>query len=605
MARVKLTVAAKVFITAVILGVVGLIFFLNPGLVGRIAPGATGPSANVPPAVALPDDAGGGGQAPSTGDNAAIAKAPAAPPGCANLPEVRFYHWAWNAQMGLMAATGGKQAVANSGMCKRGVNLKLIREDNTDNMQALMVTLAEGVKGGQANPAKGAHFVAIMGDGSATFLKGLNDKLAKIGPDYVAQVVGSAGYSRGEDKFMGPAAWKTNPQASRGGLVAGVLRDGDWNIALKWLGDNKIPNNPDETTYDPDALNWVNASDYVDAAQKYVSGFCTDLKNVKTGKKEKHCVDGVVTWTPGDVTVAEKKGGLVSIVSTREYRSQMPNVIIGNKRWMGQNRKLVTGMLGAIFEANDAIKGSDDKLKEAAAVSALVYGEQDAAYWYKYFKVQTQKDKQGLAVELGGSSVNNLADNLQLFGLVPGSANLFAATYTVFGNLVKSQYPSLLPSFYPVEQVLDTSFVKELADANPTGKAASADVAVFKPEEKVERVVSRRSWNIEFVSGKATFTPAAASQLETLFSELVVASGTLVEVHGHTDDQGNPDANQKLSEARAFAVKEWLEKKSPTNFSEGRVRIFAHGQTQPVAPNSSPEGKAKNRRVEIVLGTST
>jgi OmpA-OmpF porin, OOP family len=602
-ARVKLTVAAKVFITAVILGVVALTFYLNPDLVGRIAPSAAHPSANVPPPVALPDEVAGGGQAQPAGNDAAIAKAAALPAGCANLPEVRFYHWAWNAQMGLMAATGGKQAVANSVMCKHGVNLKLIREDNTDNMQALLVTLAEGLKGGQAQPSKGAHFVAIMGDGSATFLKGLNDKLAKIGPDYVAQVVGSAGYSRGEDKFMGPPAWKQNPQAARGGLVAGVLRDGDWNIALKWLGDNKIPNNPDETTYDPDALNWVNASDYIDAAQKYVSGFCTELTNVKTKKKEKRCVDGVVTWTPGDVTVAEKKGGLASIVSTREYRSQMPNVIIGSKRWMSQNRKLVTGMLSAIFEANDAIKASDDKLKEAAAVSALVYGEQDAAYWYKYFKVQTQKDKQGVTVELGGSAVNNLADNLQLFGLVPGSANLFAATYTVFGNLVKSQYPALLPSFYPIEQVLDTSYVKELAEAG--GKASVADVAVFKPEEKVERVVSRRAWNIEFVSGKANFTPAAAAQMETLFSELVVASGTLVEVHGHTDDQGNADANQKLSEARAFAVKEWLEKRSPTNFSEGRVRIFAHGQTQPVAPNSTPEGKAKNRRVEIVLGTST
>ena len=120
-------------------------------------------------------------------------------------------------------------------------------------------------------------------DGSAAFFKGINDRLKKLGPDYTAAVVGSAGYSRGEDKFMGPPAWKEDPQKARGGLVAGYLRDGDWNIALKWLGDNRIPNNPDETRYDPEALNWVAAADYIDAAQKYVAGHCTDLKNVKTG----------------------------------------------------------------------------------------------------------------------------------------------------------------------------------------------------------------------------------------------------------------------------------------------------------------------------------
>jgi OOP family OmpA-OmpF porin len=330
--RVRLTVTAKVFIAVLICGAVALILYLNPGLLGKVAPTAVQPTSNIPPVVKLPDD-------PSATTSAGIPAAPDAPPGCAQLPEVRFFHWAWNAQMGMMYATGGKQAVAGSLMCQKGVNLKLIREDNTDNMQAALVAFAEGLKKGEANPTAGAHFVAIMGDGSATFLKGLNDKLSKIGPDYVAVVVGSAGYSRGEDKFMGPPAWKQNPQAARGGLVAGYLRDGDWNIALKWLGDNKIPNNPDESKYDPDALNWVNANDYIDAAQKYVSGFCTELKNVKTGATEKKCVNGVVTWTPGDVTVAEQKGGLVSIVSTKEYRSQMPNVIIGNKKWMADNKK--------------------------------------------------------------------------------------------------------------------------------------------------------------------------------------------------------------------------------------------------------------------------
>ncbi len=586
----RLTKTAKVFITVVILGVIALTFHYHPDWLNKLAPSAPHQASSIPPTADLPDE-----PMPTVDDKA----------GCPQLPEVRFYHWAWNAQMGLMLATGGKQATAGSLMCKNGVNMKLIREDNSDNLQALLVAFAEELKNGDANPKKGAHFVGIMGDGSAAFFKGLNDKLRKLGPDFIAMVVGSAGYSRGEDKLMGPATWKQNPQAARGGLVAGVLRDGDWNIAMKWLGDNKIPNNPDEATYDPDAMNWVNAPDYIDAAQKYVSGFCTELKNIKTNQKEKHCVDGVVTWTPGDVTVAQKKGGLVSIVSTREYRSQMPHVIIGSKKWMAANRKIVDGMLSAIFEAGDQIKNSDEALKTAAAISAVAYAEKDGAYWFKYFRPQSEIDKQGLHVELGGSAVNNLADNLQLFGLAPGSTNLFAATYTVFGNIVKAQYPALMPSFYPASEILDTSYVQEVAaKAKSKGEIAQPDLATFQASEKLKEVVSRRAWDIQFATGSAKFTPQASEELKKLFNDLVVAGGTLVEIHGHTDNQGTLDQNQKLSEERSFAVKQFLEKQSSANFPEGRIRVFAHGMTQPLAPNTTPEGRAKNRRVEIVLGTT-
>lgn len=595
----RLTPLAKGLITFVVLAIIGAGIYFRSAL----APEAKNKVAtNVPPSAALPD-AEGGPTAPSSSSNTpTIPEITPGPAGCTDKPEVRFYHWAWNAQSGMMLATGGPQATADSLMCKNGVNLKLIREDNVDTMQSLMLSFAEQLKSGEAHPDEGAHFVAIMGDGSAMFLKGLNDQMRRLGPDYMAVIVGSAGYSRGEDKFMGPPAWKENPQTARGGLVAGYLRDGDWNIALKWLGDNQIPNNPDDTTYDPDALNWVAASDYIDAAQKYISGFCVDLENKKSGTTEKKCVDGVVTWTPGDVTVAQEKGGLVSIVSTNEYRSQMPNVIIGHKKWMSNNREIVSGMLSAIFEAGDQIKQSDEALKKAAAISAVVYKENTPGYWYKYFRVQKEKDKQGLEVELGGSSVNNLADNLALFGLAQGSANAFAATYNVFAGVVKSQYPDMLPSWYPVDEIVDTSYIQALAKTNaPT---TAADMPTFQESSRVEQVVSKRSWNIEFKSGKADFTPQATSELNQLLNDLVIAGGTLVEVHGHTDSQGSVDKNMQLSEDRAFAVKRWLENKAPANFPQGRVKVFAHGPTQPVDSNSTAEGRAKNRRVEIVLGTT-
>jgi OmpA-OmpF porin, OOP family len=73
-------------------------------------------------------------------------------------------------------------------------------------------------------------------------------------------------------------------------------------------------------------------------------------------------------------------------------------------------------------------------------------------------------------------------------------------------------------------------------------------------------------------------------------------------VHGHTDNAGDPQRNQQLSEDRALAVEHWLEQRSASAFPEGRVQVYAHGAQEPVAPNTTPDGKARNRRVEIVLG---
>ncbi len=576
------------------------------GVFDKLIPAAKQRASVVPQRADLPGVEPGQGS--GTGVVAPVAF-PGSGAGCADKPEVRMLIWAWNSQMGAMFANGGAQSTQGSLMCQQGVNLQFIRQDDVSKMQEDLITFANELKRGREHPTKGAHFVSIMGDGSATFLKAVNDTLSKLGTEYRAKVVGSAGYSRGEDKFMGPPSWKASPSASKGGLVAGVLRDGDWNIAQKWLGDNGLCNNPDERSWDPECLNWVNASTYVDASEKYVAGYCETRSVVsngkRTGESKKVCVEAVVTWTPGDVIVAEKRGGLVSIVSTREYSSQMPNTLIGIDRWMKANRQTVEGMLAAIFQGSDQVKTNPAALKKAAEISHLVYNESgtDPGYWEKYFHVVREQDKTGQMVELGGSSVNNLADNLFLFGLQQGSSNLFAATYKVFGDIVVAQYPDLVPSYYPVQDVLDTSYVQALARRG--GTTLAAEVPTFTMGERVKTVVSRRSWQIAFDSGKASFTPAAERELDQLLRDLLVASNTLVEVHGHTDSQGNPQSNMQLSEERAFAVKGWLEQRSPANFPQGRLRIFAHGQENPVAPNSTAEGRAKNRRVEIVLGTTT
>ncbi|HIB01952.1 MAG TPA: OmpA family protein [Phycisphaerales bacterium] len=69
-----------------------------------------------------------------------------------------------------------------------------------------------------------------------------------------------------------------------------------------------------------------------------------------------------------------------------------------------------------------------------------------------------------------------------------------------------------------------------------------------------------------------------------------------IEIGGHTDDVGEDSANQRLSESRANAVRNYLIK----NGIEGdRVSARGYGETKPVAYNTTPEGRQKNRRTEV------
>jgi OOP family OmpA-OmpF porin len=571
-----------------------------------LMPGADVKESVVPNKITLPEDYSNPGEQPRT------VNMPSPNP-VGSGSDVRMLVWAWNAQMGLMFANGGPKTTRNSLMADRGVNLELKRQDDSSKMQEALVAFATELSNGNKQPTSGAHFVAIMGDGAGMFLASLNKTLARLGPEYRAKVVTSCGYSHGEDKFMGPPAWKQNPRSSMGGVVAGVLRDGDWNIAQKWLGDNNLRTNPDEKTYDPDALNWVAADDYIDAGTKYITGFSEDRPVVRNGKRTgetKHIVvQGCVTWTPGDVNVAKQKGGIVSIVSTHEYSRQMPNVVIGIDKWMQSNRSTVENFIAAIADGGAAVKSSDAALQKAGQISQDVYKENgaDADYWVKYYKGMQEPDKTGMTVDLGGSQANDLADAMFTFGLIQGSANLFAATYTVFADLVHSQYPNLMPDYPSVGQILDTSYLKKVAEEN---KLSSGAIAHVNPDSHPSgngghrSIVAAKNWNIPFETGKASFSPQARGVLEKLRKDLLIAGGTNVEIHGHTDNVGSVDANQRLSEARAFAVQRWLEAQFPMNFPAGRVRIKAEGSTSPLVPNDSETHRAMNRRVEVILTTN-
>ena len=103
---------------------------------------------------------------------------------------------------------------------------------------------------------------------------------------------------------------------------------------------------------------------------------------------------------------------------------------------------------------------------------------------------------------------------------------------------------------------------------------------------------------LNFPTEQATLTVEAKERLSR-FSGLVAAHPDLkFEVEGHTDNLGQPESNQKLSEVRAEAVRDYLVQ---AGLPAGTIVVKGLGDADPVASNNTTDGRARNRRVEIIV----
>lgn len=518
--------------------------------------------------------------------------------------EIRAGIMGWIAQSGVIYANGGVSTTKGSFMEQEGVKLRLINQNNCSEQANQLFAFIQDYK---TNPSttKGYQMIAWMGDGVPGLVTGLNEKITKdLGEEYIVKVFYAGGASFGEDKFLGRPSAKRDPQNLRGSLVAGVILDGDWNILMMYCRSNQIPVNNDPTTYDPNAVNILSVDDYLKASELYVAGTKEKrpiaISGKLTGRDTTVTVDGVVTWTPGDVTAVTQKGGLVTLASTKDYGAQMPNAWLASDKWLKDNRKKVEGFIKAASLGGDQVKSHSHALTYATEVAAELFGGLTAQEWEKYFKGSQTTDVQGNMVELGGSRVFNLADNALYFGL-NGGINNYEAVYTVFGNIAVEAYPERLPSFRPVTDILDLTYLSSVygREKNNTQMSGASETK-FKAGETMTSLVSSKNVTIEFQTGSAIISPTSTKTLESIANDLIIASELLVTINGHTDNTGNSQGNIELSQARAAAVREWLIAKNPS--FANKITTNGYGQDMPIADNSTTTGRAKNRRVEIKLG---
>jgi len=104
--------------------------------------------------------------------------------------------------------------------------------------------------------------------------------------------------------------------------------------------------------------------------------------------------------------------------------------------------------------------------------------------------------------------------------------------------------------------------------------------------------------NVQFVSGKATLSKNAAVNLDEMAAYLLKYPELKLVINGHTDNVGSAAVNQRLSERRAAAAKNYLVKKG---VGADRITTAGYGMTQPIVDNNTASNRASNRRTEFKI----
>ncbi len=132
-------------------------------------------------------------------------------------------------------------------------------------------------------------------------------------------------------------------------------------------------------------------------------------------------------------------------------------------------------------------------------------------------------------------------------------------------------------------------------------RADSAERSITDLRTNLDKYLLQNTATINFKSGSAILTPEAQTILDQLASQIRDRENFILEIQGFADSRGSDNFNIQLTQKRAEAVRRYLAERY--SISLFRMHMLGFGEVRPVADNTTADGRAQNRRVEVRLLT--
>jgi NitT/TauT family transport system substrate-binding protein len=287
-------------------------------------------------------------------------------------------------------------------------------------------------------------------------------------------------------------------------------------------------------------------------------------------------VDAAVTWEPDLSGAVEARGDEAHVlVSTTAASNIIADTLVARQDVIDRAPETIRDFVHGWFEGIEMMK-TDPASSYAVVGKAL------------------KLDNETVSGMLSGLKLTPYADNAQFYGLTGGKAHYETLFDTAF---VIWRKKGLVTRAVSAGDWADPQFLLALAPAYPGQQVQEAKVAAKAPSAQ-DRAIINKEIQIHFTPGSDEIMAGSYFVLDSLGDTMTSFGGTYLRVEGNTDSTGSAAGNLTLSDRRAVAIRNYIVKNFP-NIQPSRFQTIGRGSANPVATNTTEAGRQLNRRTDI------